>query len=69
MTLLLKTNELLLISGRIGQMQQRFKYILVDSTRTYQPQPIFNRTGCKRPLQNICVVGDDAQSIYAPSEG
>lgn len=64
--LLLKTNELLnLFPDVLAKYQERFKYILVDEYQdTNHSQYLIVRALSDR-YQNICVVGDDAQSIYA----
>ena len=64
--LLLKTNELLnMFPEVLAKYQQRFKYILVDEYQdTNHSQYLIVRALSDR-FQNICVVGDDAQSIYA----
>lgn len=64
--LLLKTNELLnRFPDVLSKYQQRFKYILVDEYQdTNHSQYLIVRALSDR-FQNICVVGDDAQSIYA----
>ena len=64
--LLLKTNELInLFPEVLSKYQQRFKYILVDEYQdTNHSQYLIVRALSDR-FQNICVVGDDAQSIYA----
>jgi DNA helicase II / ATP-dependent DNA helicase PcrA len=64
--LLLKTNELLtLFPDVLAKYQHRFKYILVDEYQdTNHSQYLIVRALSDR-YQNICVVGDDAQSIYA----
>ncbi|MDT8348030.1 MAG: UvrD-helicase domain-containing protein, partial [Flavobacteriaceae bacterium] len=64
--LLLKTNELLnRFPEVLSKYQQRFKYILVDEYQdTNHSQYLIVRALADR-YQNICVVGDDAQSIYA----
>ncbi|HLA54649.1 MAG TPA: UvrD-helicase domain-containing protein [Flavobacterium sp.] len=64
--LLLKTNELLnRFPEVLSKYQQRFKYILVDEYQdTNHSQYLIVRALSDR-FQNICVVGDDAQSIYA----
>ncbi len=64
--LLLRTNELL---SRIPEVllkyQERFRYILVDEYQdTNHSQYLIVRALSDR-FQNICVVGDDAQSIYS----
>ena len=64
--LLLRTNELLnRFPEVLSKYQQRFKYILVDEYQdTNHSQYLIVRALSDR-FQNICVVGDDAQSIYA----
>ncbi|WP_340063360.1 ATP-dependent helicase [Ascidiimonas aurantiaca] len=64
--LLLKTNELLTrFPNVLMKYQDRFRYILVDEYQdTNHSQYLIVRALSDR-FQNICVVGDDAQSIYA----
>ncbi len=64
--LLLKTNELLnLFPEVLAKYQDRFRYILVDEYQdTNHSQYLIVRALSDR-FHNICVVGDDAQSIYA----
>lgn len=64
--LLLKTNELLTVFPDVlAKYQNRFRYILVDEYQdTNHSQYLIVRALSDR-FQNICVVGDDAQSIYA----
>lgn len=64
--LLLRTNELLTrFPTVLAQYQDRFRYILVDEYQdTNHSQYLIVRALADR-FQNICVVGDDAQSIYA----
>ncbi|OYU78996.1 MAG: ATP-dependent DNA helicase [Flavobacterium sp. BFFFF1] len=64
--LLLKTNELLSrFPDVLSKYQNRFRYILVDEYQdTNHSQYLIVRALSDR-FQNICVVGDDAQSIYA----
>jgi DNA helicase II / ATP-dependent DNA helicase PcrA len=64
--LLLKTNELLSrFPDVLAKYQNRFRYILVDEYQdTNHSQYLIVRALSDR-FQNICVVGDDAQSIYA----
>ena len=64
--LLLKTNELLVRFPEVLlKYQDRFRYILVDEYQdTNNSQYMIVRALADR-FQNICVVGDDAQSIYA----
>lgn len=64
--LLLKTNELLnLFPEVLAKYQTRFQYILVDEYQdTNHSQYLIVKALADR-FQNLCVVGDDAQSIYA----
>ena len=64
--LLLKTNELLYkFPDVLAKYQERFKYILVDEYQdTNHSQYLIVKALAAR-YENICVVGDDAQSIYA----
>ncbi len=64
--LLLKTNELLARFPEVlAKYQNRFRYILVDEYQdTNHSQYLIVKALADR-FQNICVVGDDAQSIYA----
>lgn len=63
--LLLRTNELLnRFPEVLAKYQNRFRYILVDEYQdTNHSQYLIVRALSDR-FQNICVVGDDAQSIY-----
>ena len=64
--LLLKTNELLTrFPDVLAKYQDHFRYILVDEYQdTNHSQYLIVRALADR-FHNICVVGDDAQSIYA----
>jgi DNA helicase-2/ATP-dependent DNA helicase PcrA len=64
--LLLKTNELLVrFPDVLAKYQNRFRYILVDEYQdTNHSQYLIVKALADR-FQNICVVGDDSQSIYA----
>lgn len=64
--LLLRTNELLARFPEVlAKYQSRFRYILVDEYQdTNHSQYLIVRALADR-FQNICVVGDDSQSIYA----
>ncbi len=64
--LLLKTNELLIRFPEVLlKYQDRFRYIMVDEYQdTNNSQYLIVKALADR-FQNICVVGDDAQSIYA----
>jgi len=64
--LLLKTNELLTRFPEVlAKYQQRFQYILVDEYQDTNHSQYFIVRALSDRFQNICVVGDDAQSIYA----
>jgi len=64
--LLLRTNELLTRFPEVlAKYQDRFRYILVDEYQdTNHSQYLIVKALADR-FQNICVVGDDAQSIYS----
>ncbi|MDP3311913.1 ATP-dependent helicase [Lutibacter sp.] len=64
--LLLRTNELLTrFPAVLAKYQNRFRYILVDEYQdTNHSQYLIVKALADR-FQNICVVGDDSQSIYA----
>jgi len=64
--LLLRTNELLTRFPEVlAKYQDRFRYIMVDEYQdTNHSQYLIVRALADR-YQNICVVGDDSQSIYA----
>ena len=64
--LLLRTNELLARFPEVlAKYQNRFRYIMVDEYQdTNHSQYIIVRALADR-FQNICVVGDDSQSIYS----
>ncbi len=64
--LLLRTNELLSRFPEVlMKYQERFRYILVDEYQdTNHSQYLIVKALADR-FQNICVVGDDAQSIYS----
>ena len=64
--LLLRTNELLnRFPDVLAKYQDRFRYILVDEYQdTNHSQYLIVKALADR-YQNICVVGDDAQSIYS----
>ena len=64
--LLLRTNELLARFPEVlAKYQKRFQYILVDEYQdTNHSQYLIVKALADR-FQNICVVGDDSQSIYA----
>ena len=64
--LLLKTNELLTRFPEVlAKYQNRFKYILVDEYQDTNHSQYLIVRALSDKFQNICVVGDDAQSIYA----
>jgi DNA helicase-2/ATP-dependent DNA helicase PcrA len=64
--LLLKTNELFhRFPETLAKYQQRFKYVMVDEYQdTNHSQYLIVKALASRS-ENLCVVGDDAQSIYA----
>ncbi|MFV0531210.1 MAG: ATP-dependent helicase [Flavobacteriales bacterium] len=64
--LLLRTNELLTRFPEVlSKYQDRFRYILVDEYQdTNHSQYLIIKALASR-YENLCVVGDDAQSIYA----
>jgi DNA helicase-2/ATP-dependent DNA helicase PcrA len=64
--LLLRTNELLArFPDVLAKYQDRFRYVMVDEYQdTNHSQYLIVRALADR-FQNICVVGDDSQSIYA----
>ncbi|QTY27011.1 ATP-dependent helicase [Flavobacterium sp. CS20] len=64
--LLLKTNELLTrFPDVLSKYQHRFQYILVDEYQDTNHSQYLIVKALSDRYQNICVVGDDAQSIYA----
>lgn len=64
--LLLKTNELLnKFPEVLAKYQSRFRYILVDEYQDTNHSQYLIVKALSDKFQNICVVGDDAQSIYA----
>ncbi|MDR3273262.1 MAG: UvrD-helicase domain-containing protein [Flavobacteriaceae bacterium] len=64
--LLLRTNELLTrFPDVLAKYQDRFRYIMVDEYQdTNHSQYLIVKALASR-FENLCVVGDDAQSIYA----
>lgn len=64
--LLLRTNEILTRFPEVlAKYQDRFKYIMVDEYQdTNHSQYLIVKALASR-YENLCVVGDDAQSIYA----
>src|SRR5690625_6367631 len=64
--LLLRTNEVLTRFPEVlAKYQDRFRYILVDEYQdTNHSQYLIVKALASR-YENLCVVGDDAQSIYA----
>tara|TARA_B100001059_G_scaffold232535_1_gene270566 strand:+ start:5768 stop:8104 length:2337 start_codon:yes stop_codon:yes gene_type:complete len=63
--LLLKTNELLNMHPQVlAKYQERFRYILVDEYQDTNHSQYLIVRALSDKFQNICVVGDDAQSIY-----
>ncbi len=64
--LLLRTNELLnRFPEVLNKYQNRFKYILVDEYQDTNHSQYLIVKALSDKFQNICVVGDDSQSIYA----
>ena len=64
--LLLKTNELLsTYPETLAKYQNIFKYILVDEYQDTNHSQYLIIKALSDKFQNICVVGDDAQSIYS----
>ena len=64
--LLLKTNELLSkYPETLAKYQNIFKYILVDEYQDTNHSQYLIIKALSDKFQNICVVGDDAQSIYS----
>jgi DNA helicase-2/ATP-dependent DNA helicase PcrA len=64
--LLLRTNELLnRFPDVLAKYQDRFRYILVDEYQDTNHSQYLIVRALSDKFQNICVVGDDAQSIYA----
>jgi DNA helicase-2/ATP-dependent DNA helicase PcrA len=64
--LLLKTNELLTRFPEIlAKYQDRFRYILVDEYQDTNHSQYLIVKSLASKFENICVVGDDAQSIYS----
>ncbi|MGB3592457.1 MAG: UvrD-helicase domain-containing protein [Nonlabens sp.] len=64
--LLLKTNELInRFPDVLAKYQNRFQYILVDEYQDTNHSQYLIVKALSDKFQNICVVGDDAQSIYA----
>ena len=64
--LLLKTNELLnRFPDVLAKYQDRFRYILVDEYQDTNHSQYLIVKALADKFQNLCVVGDDAQSIYA----
>lgn len=64
--LIMKAVELMEQSPRtLDHLQNRYKYILIDEYQDInKAQYVFSKTLAERD-RNICVVGDDDQSIYA----
>ena len=64
--LLLKTNQLLnSYPDTLSKYQNIFKYILVDEYQDTNHSQYLIIRALSDKFQNICVVGDDAQSIYS----
>ena len=64
--LLLKTNELMYtFPDVLAKYQNRFKYISVDEYQDTNHSQYLIVKALAAKFENICIVGDDAQSIYA----
>ncbi len=64
--LLLRTNELLTKFPEVlAKYQDRFRYILVDEYQDTNHSQYLIVKALASKFENICVVGDDAQSIYS----
>jgi len=64
--LLLRTNELLTRFPEVlAKYQQRFQYILVDEYQDTNHSQYLIVKALSNRHHNLCVVGDDAQSIYS----
>ena len=64
--LLLRTNELLTRFPEVlAKYQDRFRYILVDEYQDPNHSQYLIVKALSSKFENICVVGDDAQSIYS----
>ncbi|PIE50571.1 MAG: ATP-dependent DNA helicase [Flavobacteriales bacterium] len=64
--LLLRTNELLTrFPPILAKYQDRFRYILVDEYQDTNHSQYLIVKALASKFENICVVGDDAQSIYS----
>ncbi len=64
--LLLRTNELLTrFPDVLMKYQQKFRYIMVDEYQDTNHSQYLIVKALSDRYQNICVVGDDSQSIYA----
>jgi len=64
--LLLKTNELLFRFPEVlAKYQNRFKYIMVDEYQDTNHSQYLIVKSLAAKFENLCVVGDDAQSIYS----
>ena len=64
--LLLKTNEVLYRFPEVlAKYQGRFKYIMVDEYQDTNHSQYLIVKALASKFENVCVVGDDAQSIYA----
>lgn len=64
--LLLRLNELLTRFPEVlAKYQDRFRYILVDEYQDTNHSQYLIVKALASKFENICVVGDDAQSIYS----
>ena len=66
MILLVKTNELLnKFPETLAKYQDRFRFILVDEYQDTNHSQYLIVKMLADKYHNICVVGDDSQSIYS----
>ena len=63
--LLLKGRKLLAAEAGSGKWSSRFKYIMVDEYQDVNRVQEELLRGVSSAHQNLCVVGDDSQSVYA----
>jgi DNA helicase-2/ATP-dependent DNA helicase PcrA len=63
--LILRAQDVLDEPAARGRWRERFRYILVDEYQDTSPDQLMLLRGLAEKHNNICVVGDDDQSIYA----